>query len=320
VDYANVIRDAWALTWRYRFLWVLGLFAGTTVGTCGGGGNPVQYRVGSEDLGFVAPAIGAGQLDPLAWLGANLGIILLIVVLGVLVILALIVVSLIAQGGMAQATADLARGQSTSLGQAWQAGRRLFWRYLGLWLILIAIAIGVAAIVGAVIAFAFAMGMIGAVDGPGIPVWVPIAALVGLLVALASIAVGILASILVAYAQRAIAVEDVDALAAIRSGWRLLRAHLGTSLLAWLLNVVLGIVVGIAIAFVVGAFVAALVAIGFISGAFGDLASPRILFLAGVALLIVPIILLLAGIANTFFWNYWTLIYLRLTGRLQAET
>ena len=32
MDYAAVIRDAWRLTWRNRFLWILGLFAGGAVG------------------------------------------------------------------------------------------------------------------------------------------------------------------------------------------------------------------------------------------------------------------------------------------------
>jgi hypothetical protein len=84
--------------------------------------------------------------------------------------------------------------------------------------------------------------------------------------------------------------SDVDALAALRSGWLLLRTHLGTSLLAWLLNVVLGIVVGIAIAFVLGAFVAVLAVIGLVFGAFGDLESPRILLLAALTLLMTPIV------------------------------
>ena len=32
MDYGRLIQEAWALTWRYRFLWVLGCFAGGAVG------------------------------------------------------------------------------------------------------------------------------------------------------------------------------------------------------------------------------------------------------------------------------------------------
>jgi hypothetical protein len=40
MDYGALIREAWGTTWRHRFLWVLGLFAGGAVGvSAGGGGN-----------------------------------------------------------------------------------------------------------------------------------------------------------------------------------------------------------------------------------------------------------------------------------------
>src|SRR4051794_13733854 len=39
MDYGLLIRDAWLTTWRNRLLWVLGLFAGVTIGTLGVGGS-----------------------------------------------------------------------------------------------------------------------------------------------------------------------------------------------------------------------------------------------------------------------------------------
>jgi len=33
VNYLSLIQEAWATTWRSRFLWIFGLFAGVTGGT-----------------------------------------------------------------------------------------------------------------------------------------------------------------------------------------------------------------------------------------------------------------------------------------------
>ena len=38
LEYGALIRDAWQTTWRHRFLWILGLFAGGAVGVSFGGG------------------------------------------------------------------------------------------------------------------------------------------------------------------------------------------------------------------------------------------------------------------------------------------
>ena len=41
MNYPTLIAEAWAMTWRYRFLWVLGLLAGITGGTMGLGRSSV---------------------------------------------------------------------------------------------------------------------------------------------------------------------------------------------------------------------------------------------------------------------------------------
>ena len=50
--------------------------------------------------------------------------------------------------GMAKATADIAAGHGSSLGQAWRAGLHFCWRYVGLWLALLAVVLLAAAAVG----------------------------------------------------------------------------------------------------------------------------------------------------------------------------
>src|SRR5206468_572246 len=74
------------------------------------------------------------------------------------------------------------------------------------------------------------------------------ALVVGVLLVVAGVAAGVVASIVMPYAQRAIAVQDVGPLAGLRDGWYVLRSHPGASLLVWLLNLALSFGAGLIIA------------------------------------------------------------------------
>jgi hypothetical protein len=124
-------------------------------------------------------------------------------------------------------------------------------------------------------------------------------------------------SIVVAFAQRD-AVENVGPFEALQSGWRLMRAHLGDSLVTWLVNFGLALASGIVcLAGILGALVV-LVGIGAVLFAAIGLSAPTLAYVGVGVLLLLVAALTLAGISNTFFWSYWTLAYLRLSGRTAA--
>ena len=51
MEYGKLIRDAWNITWRYRFLWVLGLLAGGSAGLPGLNGGAAELAlVGAPPL------------------------------------------------------------------------------------------------------------------------------------------------------------------------------------------------------------------------------------------------------------------------------
>ncbi len=344
MDYGSLIRQAWIITWRYRFLWLLGILAGGAVGLPALNGGNSGWRTNSRDMQQLSPDMAAAAASIEQWTLANIGLLIGVAAVGVLLALILLVLSFIAQGGMAQATADLATGHTSSLGRAWSSGVHMFWRYVGLWLVLVAAAIIIAAIIGAVVAAAAVVTVVG--DAPGIglaigalgaaaiivgfvgfvvqivgetsvPRWLIVvgATLFALPLFTVFVVVALGLSVVVAFAQRAIAVENVGPVDALRSGWQLARAHLGESLLTWLINVGLAIATGVtALLGIVGAVVL-LGGIGWALFSIAGLTAPTIAYigLGGVALL--ALILTLTGIANAFFWTYWTLAYLRLSGR-----
>jgi hypothetical protein len=313
MEYGRTIREAWVLTWRHRFLWILGLLAGGAVGASSGGRDNAQWRTSRPELESTLPGAAATADAVARWLEANAGLIGIAAALVVLAGLVLLTLFLIAQGGMARATADLARGHPTSLGAAWRAGLHLVWRFAGLWATVIVAAVLMAAVIGGVMALAIGAGLLVGTGAPRPEMIVP-AVLVGVVMAVGALVVVLAGAIIVAYAQRAIAVEDIGAWSALRAGFDLLRVRLVPSLLAWLIN--LGLAIGAAIAIgiaitLVAVPVAGVVALAWISGGVG---APTIALLVVAVVAVLLALLVLIAIANTFFWHYWTLTYLRLGG------
>jgi hypothetical protein len=314
VDFGAIIREAWTRTWRYRYLWVLGFFAGGTAAMAGGSGgrDSVRWEARGGDLERFAPELSQFGQELGRWAEANVGLIAAFVMLAVVFGLAMLIVSLIAQGGMAEATVDLARGRDTSFGRAWRTGARLFWRYAGLWLLLIGLGLVTAAVViGAIVAVAILAGT----GGPGIIAAVAVALLLALPMVLVAIAAAVAVSIVVAYAQRAIFTEDIGPAAALWVGLRLLREHPVNSVLVWLVNLALSVGAGIVatMAVLMVMFVLGMPGIGI--WALAGLTAPTFGYLAGAGLVLLAAGLVVGGIANTFLWHYWTLAYLQLTGR-----
>jgi len=228
-----LIRDAWLTTWRNRLLWVLGLFAGVTIGTLGVGGSAL-------------PLPTLGQLQ--AWMPALVQLELAIA--GGALLLA--VISTIARGGITEATLDAEAGESVSLVRALRAGTRWFWRFFFL---LVLLSIVVAIVGGAVVLATTNLG--------------PVGALLGAL----ALTVGATLSVVLAYAERAIIALDLGPLAALRHGWQLFIEHLNQSLLVWLLSVLLavgagGIVAGLASSLTLLAGIVVLVAGAAVANAF----------------------------------------------------
>lgn len=323
MDYAALVQRSWRLTLHNRFLWILGLFATSSVGSCSPAspGTGFQWQTDSLEMErFFSPDLARAfqQADPL--LSRNIGWVLLaLALLFAVVALVFLVVSFFAQGGMADATADLAMGRPATWASAWNSGRRLFGRYLLLWLLLIGLGILVALAVAVLIGVMVAIW----VGNEGLT-RVTIAVLGGVL-GLAALVIGVpllaAISVVVAFAQRAIALENVGPWRALAIGAGLARRHLGTSAVAWLVSLALSIVVGIVVALAAAVLLAPLggVAVGLFYATGSIISTALVLYVVLAVLVLAAALWLVGGIANAFFWSYWTLVYLNLTGRLTAQ-
>lgn len=165
MNYIDLIKDAFWITLRNRYLWFFGLFAGSLGGGGGGGGGGEDRRQASADPLFAAQQTAFDDSALLA----------VLVVAGLLVLLVFIFLNLVSQGALAESVAAEDRGEHrrfwSGFSSAWRAGISNFWRVLGQSLLFILIGAGfLLLIVLPVAAFIF-----GAYQAGSTALWVLVA-------------------------------------------------------------------------------------------------------------------------------------------------
>ena len=305
MNYGDLIRDSFRITWRNRYLWFFGFFA--YLGTSGGGGGGSGNTGGDFDEQS-SVEIASTSATTVQSAFQNVGLIIVLIVVAVLIFLILFAIYVVSQGGLTDSVAAVERGQRRSFFSTWEAGARLFWRVLGQILLFFAIVLGLLLIVaipiGALVGGAFLTDST-AFQVVAIVIAIPIA-IVALLVIFIPVA------IIRQFARRTMVVGGDSVVASVGSGYRMFRRNMGRSLLVWLIQ--FGIMLGAAIAFII-----ALLIVGFI------LFLPTILLaiagsttaaiVAGIiaAVILLPVLIVVSAILGTFNHSYWTLAYLRMT-------
>jgi hypothetical protein len=306
VDHIGILKRAWNITWRYKALWILGLFAG------GAGGNSGGSR-GFNNLGSNSGS-GTSRLQPQAdeltrWAESHLALLILIGVALILIGLLLWVISIAAKGGLVWLSNEAADEREVRAGRGWRAGFHFWGRTFLIGLLLALPILAIVLVIGFVVAV-MAIGAGGLAGSSGNPaaafgsilgacgvfavaliVLVPLAIVIGLLSELG---------------LRHAVLDDMHAIPAIKAAWWDLRNRVKDVLIMWLLLIVTGVVYGIVALVVVLAFVAPSVLL-ILAGAWPIGA---LLIFVGILVLLVP-----SAIYNTFYSTSWTVFFRRMTGR-----
>ena len=301
MSYGELIRNAFRITLRNRYLWFFGFFVGGLYGT------NVVSNIPADDRNF-GPGFGrtgVGAQFPFE----NTALIVGLVLLTLLLFLAFIVLFLISAGGLVDGVYALDRGEARRFSSTFRAGTSWFWRVLGFYVLYFLISLVLLVMVvlplGLLVAGTFAV-----TDSTTARV------VLGVLAALAAFLLIIILlvtlSIVVEFALREIIIRGSGVFGSFGRGLNVFLGNLGKSLLVWLINIGLRIVTWIAVGL-------ALLVVGLV------LFLPTIILttqelstaalvtgiIAGIVLL--PIIIVISAALGTFFHSYWTLAYLRIT-------
>jgi len=148
IDFGNLIKKSFEIAWKYKTLWIFGLFAG-------GGGtfnfdwtDKIQTRTADMDFAYnwFDKLSMPGELVPAKF--AVLGALILWVAA---LVLLFIICYLIAQPAIIDAVNKITRGGQYSFGTSFSRGTDFFWRFLGI--LMVQLFTGVA-LVGAIVVLA----------------------------------------------------------------------------------------------------------------------------------------------------------------------
>lgn len=310
MGFGDIIKRAWTITWRYRALWVLGLFAGVAGGSSGGSSGSSYRSSNSDGMGEFSRA-----LNPDRWAEQFVRFLPVLIAVAVLLVALSILFAILriaARGGLVQAVDAIEQGHPFTLGGAWSAGFGRFWRLLGLSLLL-GLPIAVVALgLGLAVAIPILLPLMGGTT-PGMESILPMcgAFIIGVPLLIVG---GVVLSIMQELGLRSIMLDDMGVFDAAGASWRWFRARIKDTLIMWFLNLGLNIVSGLVLAIPVVIIVLALIvpaALAVRDGSFATLIGAAV-----VAVLFATVLVMAyTAIWGTFTSTLWTVFFRRLTGR-----
>lgn len=222
MDYGEIIGSSFRLPWKYKSMWVLGLFAS------GMASFPLEMLKYSKDGTFDVPQFIEDVMHD------HSEIIVALVALAILTVVVFIVMNLICTAGLIDAVNRLTRGGTYRLQDSFTTGLRYFPQYLGINLLqFLTAGFGV---------FVLGMLIVGAFV---IHVAIGILALMVIVPALFCL-IWFLTNVFM-LAERALVVRDVGIEAALREGYLLFRRNLVSNLIFFLINVGLSMAIGLGV-------------------------------------------------------------------------
>lgn len=301
MDYFDILKRAWNVTWKYKALWVLGFFVGA--GGSSGGGSGYQSSTGSGS-GSPSPDIFKG---PEMWISEHIVLVAALAAVLAIFVLVMWVLSVAAQGGIVHLVNEAEENRGVRLREGWSVGFRYWGRTfmigLVLFLPMFVLILVMVVVFGASIYGLVAAGSGGSSDAAaaggvsafccGLPIFIAVTAGVGVII-------GIVMQLAIRYGV----LHDVTFGQAIKKGWQDMWGKRG-AFIFWLVM----LLPGFAYAAVTG--VAAAI-----------FAVPAVLLIiaekviTGVAILVLlALVLMIPGaIYGTFVSAAWTIFFRRMNG------
>jgi len=304
MSYGEVLTRAWKIVWKFKVLWIFGIFASCGTGSGnGGGGNNVSYQYSSGDL---PPQFEQffGNIERFAndlwWIFG------LLICLTCVLVLVAIFLSTIGKIALIKGTLRAEEGaEHMGFIELFNASTPYFWRVFGLSLLLffvffVAVMFGVLVFMAATI-LTFGIALMCLV--PLCCLFIPVMWAIGVILEQAYIA---------------IVVEERGIADGLTRGWEVVKTHWEPMLVMGVILIFGAIIVGLIIAVPMFLIMFPLLFTMGITG--GNNMAP--LAIGGICfLLYLPVLILASGIIKAYVQSAWTLTFLRVTGRgLTTET
>jgi hypothetical protein len=304
MNWNQILEKSWHYLAKRRYLFWLGVLAALTEGGSlysGGSGynfsaNDIQQ---SEKFDRVLSAI-------TGWLQSHTLEIAIVLIALFLIGLIILYISYTARAGLIYAIHSAEEGEESNFHRDFEAGKRYFWRFLGL-RVLVAITLVLVLII-VILSF---VGAFVLASTYSLWLMIPIA-LLCIPAIFGFVLLSVYLSLASVLAERAIVIKNLPIVESIDQAIHLARKNLGSVVLAWLINIVINFVAGIVYTIVLILPVIIMVALCVASYAIGKTTGLLVSIPLTVLILIV-VGVLLQGVFITYVSAYWTLIYKKLS-------
>jgi hypothetical protein len=337
MDHVKVLKRSWEILWRYRVLWVFGVIV--VLCAAGTSYNPSIPRGGGDEYQQPGTAPWGGQWqwdgEPLAeivpqimgvWAavaGVILAIIAALCCLAIIVTIARLIFLYIGETALIRMVDDY---EETGEKRGVRQGFRLGWSRTALRLFVIDLLTRVPGFIAVFLLLLLGAGLLGLFvflrDGVVLKIIGSVAGIgVGFLVILAAIVLALAISVVRPLIFRVCALEERGVIESFRVGFGFIKAHLGDTVVMWLIMV--GVHIGLVIVMIpvvlflllVGGVLGGLagLTVGGLSSLIFEGAIPWIVgFGVGIPLFILIMaapLVFLGGLAQVYKSSVWTLTY-----------
>jgi hypothetical protein len=298
MNYTDLLKRAYRIVIRHKFLWLFGLLGGASFGF--GNGGVSGYRPDSKDTQAISK-IGS-------FISQHIFLIIVIALVILLIFIAFFILSIISKGALVGCVKKINDKEKTGIRDGFKMGWHNFWRVLGINIFLFLIIFIPLLVFIFCLIFIFIIPVIGWIIG------ILLILLLIPLIIIASFILGVLANMAYCYCV----IDGLSIRRSLTAAWNLFKSKWKKLLIVFLLLLLIGIVVGIAIFIVLLILGIPLFLIGLaVYSAVGITVTIIYIILASLITLIISAIL--SGALGAYNSTVWILTYLNLAKNTPIE-
>jgi len=297
MDYWKLLKRAWYITGKYKFLWIFGLFLGGSSygGSSSLNGNFDNYSnkvSNGQDIDFIEK----GQ----ELFFANIILIGIIAFIILAIFLVMIFLKTISQSAIIAGVNEVEEKQESNFSKSFKLGLKYFWKVLAIQILSALLVIISLVILGLPVAMLFVLNM-------------PFRGFIlGLLAFIIFIPLVILINFTTTYAMRAIVINKSKLFQSIKTGFNVFKNNLLASfiisIILFAINAAITIIVIIILLFLGLLFGIPMFIIGLITNVWASIVGGILLVILGI-LLFGILFIFIGAILNTFKSTLWTLVF-----------
>lgn len=289
INYLDIIKKAWNITWNNKYLWWLGLF----LALGGGGGTGFNYSFDGKNAQEGGGALWESSKN---FIDSHWKLFIVGMVVFLILAIAAVILKSIARGGLIKSVSKIEGKKSASFKAGFSDGKKYFWKIF---------------LTGLLVWF-FILGMTVAFASPVVYLLYSKSYLSALFLGIIAVplilVIGILASFVQKYACVYLVLSDLNIKSSLESAFQLFCKNIWTSIIFSIILMIIGIIVGISALFIFFIVIIPFLVLGLILNFLLAKVGIILAVILG-SLALAFLFFLLRSVLETFYQTSWVLFF-----------